>query len=68
MTLTVEKRRRGILDWVTLTIFLGWNALMAWLTHGIMSRTATMVSALPVDQPTVADVGIGVAFISIPVV
>lgn len=70
MARTIEKRRRGVVGWITLILFLGWNGIMGWATYDAMSVDTIgvdTIGALSADQQmdAQADGGVGLVVILI---
>jgi hypothetical protein len=63
---TIEKRRRGIFGWITLTMFWAWNGIMALLTYRALPRFIEMVSTLPSGDSFEA--GVAIVFMLILIV
>ena len=65
----VEYRKRGVLGWITLLIFLGWNALMiSWLFSAGSSTHQAMQTATSEAEAAGAAIGTGIGFVFILVI
>ena len=66
MARIVEKRRRGIVGWIALTLFWGWNAVMgfAMYTAGrIGTESAQNLTSLTASERMGHDAGVGIALV-----